>query len=180
MEFNQVAASRRSIRHYDAEKSVSQGQIEEMIEAAILAPSWKNSQTARYHVVMNPDLVETLRTDCLPAFNVANSAGASALIVTSFVKGRSGFNPDGTPSNELGDGWGLYDLGLHNENLVLKASDLGLDTLIMGIRDAGKLRALLEIPQEEIPVSVIAVGIRSQEASMPRRKTVADITTFFI
>ena len=31
--------------------------------------------------------------------------------------------------------------GLHNENLILKARDLGLDTLIMGIRDADKIRA---------------------------------------
>ena len=48
MEFDKVIESRRSIRHYDAEKKVSREQIEEMLEAAIQAPSWKNSQTARY------------------------------------------------------------------------------------------------------------------------------------
>lgn len=179
MEFDKVIESRRSIRHYDAEKKVSREQIEEMLEAAIQAPSWKNSQTARYYVVMGQELLETVRTDCLPEFNANNVSGASALIVTSFVKSRSGFGPDGIPSNELGEGWGFYDLGLHNEHLVLKAADLGLDTLIMGIRDADKLRALLDIPKEEIIVAVISVGYRAQDAAMPKRKSVAEIARFY-
>lgn len=179
MEFNKVVESRRSIRHYDAMRPVGREQIEEMLEAAVQAPSWKNSQTARYYVVMEPELLETVRTTCLPAFNAVNVSGAPVLIVTSFVKNRSGFNTDGSPSNELGDGWGFYDLGIHNEHLVLKAADLGLDTLIMGIRDAGKLRALLEIPEEEIVVSVISVGYRSQDAAMPMRKSITEIARFF-
>lgn len=178
-EFDKVIESRRSIRRYDAGKTVKKEAIEEMLAAAIQAPSWKNSQTARYYVVMDPVLVETVRTTCLPAFNAANVSGAPVLIVSSFVKNRSGFGPDGTPANELGDGWGFYDLGIHNEHLVLKATDLGLDTLIMGIRDADKLRGILEIPEEEIIVSVISVGHRSQDASMPKRKSVAEIAKFF-
>lgn len=179
MEFNKVVETRRSIRHYDAGKPVSREQIEEMLAAAIQAPSWKNSQTARYYAVMEPKLLEEVRTTCLPAFNASNVSGAPVLIVTSFVKGISGFGPGGDPSNELGDGWGFYDLGIHNEHLVLKAVDLGLDTLIMGIRDADRLRALLDIPEEEIVVSVISVGYRSQDADMPKRRPVAEIARFF-
>ena len=179
MEFNKVVETRRSIRHYDADQPVSREQIEKMLKAAIQAPSWKNSQTARYYVVMEPELLETVRTACLPAFNANNVSGAPALIVTSFVRNLSGFNTDGTPSNELGDGWGFYDLGIHNEHLILKAADLGLDTLIMGIRDADKLRSLLDIPEEEIIVAVISVGHRSQDAVMPKRKAVAEIARFF-
>ena len=33
-------------------------QIEQMIEAAIQAPTWKNSQTGRYHVVMSQPLLD--------------------------------------------------------------------------------------------------------------------------
>ena len=32
----------------------------------------------------------------------------------------------GSPVNEAGDGWGYYDLGLQNDNLLLKAAELGL------------------------------------------------------
>lgn len=179
MEFNRVIEARRSIRHYDESRQVSRTMVEEMIEAAILAPSWKNSQTARYHVVMDANLLEAVKTTCLPAFNAANVKGAPVLIISCFVRDRSGYNPDGTPSNELGNGWGIYDLGLHDQNLVLKAADLGLDTLIMGIRDVDKLRELLGIPEQEVIVSVISVGYRSQDAAMPKRKAVSDIAKFY-
>ena len=65
---------------------------------------------------------------------------------------------DGSPTNELGNGWGYYDCGLQNMNLLLKAEELGLSTLIMGIRDAEKLRDVFHIPLEESIVSVISVA----------------------
>ena len=79
----------------------------------------------------------------------------------------------------LGEGWGCYDLGLQNENLVLKAKDMGLDTLIMGIRDSEKLREYLEIPASQEVVSVIAVGYGAIRPEMPARKNVEDIAKFF-
>ena len=54
---------------------------------------------------------------------------------------------------------GRYDLGMHNQNLLLKAKDLGLDTLVMGIRDAGKLRELLSIGEDQDVAAVIAPWI---------------------
>ncbi len=43
--------------------------------------------------------------------------------------------------NELGNGWGCYDLGLQNENLILKAKELGYGTLIMGLRATSSVRS---------------------------------------
>ncbi|MDP2842713.1 MAG: nitroreductase family protein [Acetobacterium sp.] len=62
---------------------------------------------------------------------------------------------------------------------ILKAIDLGLDTLVMGIRDTDKIREILSISQDETIVSVIALGYRVQEPKMPKRKTVAEIVKFF-
>lgn len=72
--------------------------------------------------------------------------------------------------NEVGEGWGCYDLGLQNENLVLKAKDMGLDTLIMGIRNSEKLREYLEIPASQEVVSVIAVGYGAIKPEMLMKK----------
>lgn len=47
----------------------------------------------------------------------------------------------------MGNGWGCYDLGLQNENFVLKAAELGYGTLIMGLRDGEQLRKVLDIPE---------------------------------
>lgn len=177
MEFSQLLRERRSIRHFDG-RPTDPALLRSLLEAAVLAPSWKNSQTARYTVVTSPELLQRIRNEALPEFNAANCAGAGALIVAGFVRGRSGFDRDGTPVNELGDGWGAYDLGLQNENLVLQARELGLDTLIMGIRDEVRLRELLGIDPAVAVVSVIAVGYRAQDAEMPQRKSVDEFARF--
>lgn len=178
MELQKVIETRRSVRKYDASRKVTKEQISEIVQAAIQAPSWKNSQTARYHVVLSDELIETMLNDCLPEFNAKNSEGA-ALVVTTFVANRAGFNREGQPDNEVGNGWGFYDLGLHNENFVLKAKEIGLDTLIMGIRDEKKIREVLQIPEAETIVAVIALGYGEQEPEMPKRKKPEDIVTYY-
>lgn len=179
MELQTVLENRRSIRAYDPEKKVEKSQIEEMIQAAIYAPSWKNSQTARYYVAMSEEVKEKIRTECMPEMNAAKVQDAPVLIVTTFVGHRSGFERDGQPTNEAGEGWGFYDMGLHNGNLLLKATELGLDTLVIGIRDADKLRSVLSIPETEIVGAVIAVGYRAVDPQMPPRKSVEDIAKFY-
>lgn len=54
MELNECMAGRRSIRNFKP-VNVSRENIEKMIEAAILAPSWKNSQVSRYYICDEPD-----------------------------------------------------------------------------------------------------------------------------
>lgn len=179
MEFSELLEKRRSIRAYDPDKKVSKETIEELIKAAGKAPSWKNSQTGRYYVIMSETMLSEIKSECLAAFNARNCADAPVLIVTAFVKSISGFNADGTPVNNLGEGWGAYDLGLQNENLVLKASELGLDTLIMGIRDEEKLREKLSVPENEEIAAVISVGYRAADPAAPKRKELSEIAKFF-
>lgn len=179
MELQDVLNERRSIRNYDADKKVTKEQLEIIINAAILAPSWKNLQTSRYYCILSDEMIKEFSDKCLPEFNQKNSAGAGALIVTTFVKGLVGFDNGGNPVNEAGDGWGYYDLGLQNENLLLKATELGLDTLVMGIRDGEAIREMLNIPETENVVAVIAVGYKAKEANMPKRKELEEIAKFF-
>ena len=50
MELQEAIQKRRSVRHYK-NQPVEKEKINEMIQAAVLAPSWKNSQVSRYYVV---------------------------------------------------------------------------------------------------------------------------------
>lgn len=177
MELQDVIEKRRSIRKY-LNKPVSRENIEAMIDAAILAPSWKNSQVTRYYVVDSEEMLKQVK-DALPEFNYNNVIDAPVLIVPTIVLNRSGFERDGTPTNELGNGWGYYDCGLHNMNLILKATELGLGTLVIGIRDAKKIQEILNISDQEAIVSVIAVGYPDIEPTKPKRKQVEDITKYY-
>lgn len=177
MELQNALEQRRSVRNYNRKK-VPHEYLCQMIDAAILAPTWKNSQVIRYHVVENQMILEKVK-QTLASFNYENVKDAPVLIVSSIVQNRSGFERDGTPSTEVGNEWGFYDSGLHHMNLLLKATELGLSTLVMGIRDAQKLKEILSIEENEAITSIIAVGYSDFHPEKPKRKTVADITKFY-
>lgn len=177
MELSKVIETRRSVREY-INKPVEVEKLREIIKFAGLAPSWKNSQVSRYYVVTSEEKLAQVKLALSP-YNQKNMTDAPALIVTSIVLNRSGYEKDGTPTNELGNGWGFYDCGLQSMNLLLKATELGLSTLVMGIRDNEKIKELLDIPDTEAVVSVIGVGYSEAEPLMPKRKEVDDIAKFF-
>ena len=175
MEFQELITARRSIRKYDG--AVSRSDLNAILRVAQQAPSWKNQQTSRCYAVVTPETLEDLRAAALPSFN-RNSSAKAALVVTTYVRDVVGFS-DGTPVNEIGNGWGASDLGLHDAYLILAAKDMGYDTLIMGIRDAEVIREKLGIPANEEIMSVIAVG-RPAETPAPRpRKAPDEVTKFF-
>ncbi len=179
MELSTALETRRSIRAYEAGKTLDEATIEALIYAAQQAPSWKNSETGRYYVINTPEKVESAIASCLPAFNQERSKNAAALIVTAFEKGQSGHGPEGQPTDELADGWGAYDLGLQNANLMLKAAELGLGTLVMGLRDIAKLRELLNIPDSQILGPVIAIGAPAESPAKPVRLEQEEILHIF-
>ena len=102
--------------------------------------------------------VTRFRQECLPEMNAGKGENA-VLIISTFVHNRAGFQKDGTADNELGNGCACYDLGLRNENLILKAEELGYGTLIMGIRDAEKIREMCSIPETETELAGDWLGL---------------------
>ena len=89
MEYAQLLESRRSIRKYKPGMKISEDQIKVMIDAAIQAPTWKNSQTGRYYVAISEDKINYLKNQCLPSFNAASCENAVALIVTAYETKRA-------------------------------------------------------------------------------------------
>lgn len=176
MEINNVINKRRSIRKY-VDKEVEHEKLVQLINAAIKGPTWKNSQTGRYYILEDKELLKQFHEKCLPEFNSKNATNAK-IIVTTFRKHISGYDKDGTPSTVLEDLWGSYDLGLCNQNMLLKAVELGLGTLVMGIYNREPIYELLNIPRDEVIMAVIAVGYPDIDPDMPKRKTVEEVAKF--
>ena len=177
MELREVMQKRKSIRQY-LTTPVEEEKVKTMIEAAILAPTWKNAQEIRYYVAVSEEKRQAV-LDALGEGNRKKTQNAPVFLISAVILNRAGFQKDGTADNELGNGWGYYDLGLHDENLILRARELGLDTLIMGIRDEKAIREALSIPENELLGAVIAVGYRAINPDKPKRKTVDDILKLF-
>lgn len=176
MTLTDIAAHRRSIRKYNG-RPVSRQELESLVRFAQEAPSWKNQQTSRYHIVCSPEAIAAAR-QCLGGSNPQKTEGVGALVVTTFKHDIVGHTA-GVPDNEGANGWGWYDLGLQNAYLLLKAAELDIDTLVIGIRHADQLRALLQIPDDETVGAVIAVGHRVDDAQRPPRKPLDEIVRFY-
>lgn len=174
--FSEVMKTRRSVRNYDASKTISQEEVRTLLAETQEAPSWANQQPSRYYVTMTPEKVDAVRE--LIGMNKERTAGASVFIVSTFERGKSGFFRD-EATNEIGDGWGAYDNGLSNAYLVLQARAMGFDTLIMGMRDGDGLRTLFGIPDSETVMAVIALGYRAEEPNRPERKNLDEVVRFF-
>ena len=175
--FDDIVASRRSVRDYDASKSISREEVMELIKCAQEAPSWANQQPSKYYVAMSPEKVAAVK-ELVGEGNKRNTAGAPVMIVSTYVKSRSGFFRN-NPANEIGDGWGAYDNGLSNAYFILKARELGFDTLIMGMRDSDALRKLFAIPDDECVMAVISLGYRASDPNRPDRKSGNEVVKFF-
>lgn len=69
MELQKTLENRLSVRAYDATTKVSQKTLEDLVKAAQLAPSWKNSQTGRFYFIVSEPLLTNFKESCLPPFN---------------------------------------------------------------------------------------------------------------
>jgi nitroreductase len=174
--FDDVITSRRSVRKYDASKKISEAEVRDLIKAVQDAPSWANQQPTKYYVAISPEKLAAVQD--MVGGNKERIKDAPVLIVSTYERGKSGFF-QGEQSNEVGDGWGAYDNGLSNCYLILKARAMGFDTLIMGMRDADKLRELFSIPENETVMAVISLGYRAEEPNRPERKNLDEIVKIF-
>ena len=168
---------RRSIRAFSQEP-VSHELIAEVVETASYAPSCKHTQIVRY-IAVEGELKDKIAA-CTSAYarNGEIIAAAPMVMVMTIIKGRSGFERDGSFSTHRGEGWQMFDAGVASEAFCLAAHEKGLGTVIMGIFDDDKVAELLELPEGRDVIALIPVGYPAETPTAPRRKPVEEMVTF--
>lgn len=169
--------TRRSVRRFHADVP-GRALVEQVIDAARFAPSWKNTQTARYTVVESAALREQICAQMLPEFNAATVKSAPLLVAMTTVHGRSGYERDGSPTTGKGDRWEYFDAGIACQSFCLAAHELGLGTVVLGIYDEAQLPAALGVPEGEVLTALIALGYPDEAPSAPRRKSPEELTRY--
>lgn len=169
--------TRRSIRQF-TNQEVSKETLEDLVQTAAFAPSWKNTQTTRYIAITDPETKSRLAEQCCGEHNQGIINSAPVLVATTIVDKRSGFERDGSYSTIREDNWQAFDNGIATQTFCLAANDKGLGTVIMGLYDINKAEEILEIPEGQLLMALIAVGYPDQEPVAPKRKTVEDLLTF--
>ena len=174
MDFNKLVLVRESCRSYDKTKEVEAEKLDEILEAARLAPSACNGQP--YHL-----------TVCRG--NAANEAKryVMGMGMNKFCEDVPVFvvisEEDYVKSAAVGakikkNDYRSMDIGLACAYLTCRAAELGLGTCILGWFDDEKLRALCKIKH---PVRlVIAVGYPKEELPprTKKRKALSELVTY--
>ena len=168
---------RRSIRAF-TQDPISHELIADIVETASYAPSWKHTQIVRY-IAVEGELKDKIAA-CTSAYarNGEIIAAAPMVIAVTIIKGRSGFERDGSFSTHRGEGWQMFDAGVASEAFCLAAYEKGLGTVIMGIFDDDKVAELLDIPEGRDVVALIPVGYPAETPVAPRRKSVEEMVIF--
>jgi len=165
--------TRRSTRSF-LDTPVEKALIEKLVFEAQFAPTWKNSQTTRFTAVTDKALLSEIG-GALPSFNAAVLKSTPLLFAVSAVTKRSGFDRDGTPTTILGEAYTYFDCGATVQTLCLAAHELELGTVILGIFDPVKIKSVLDIPENEDLVVLVACGYGRGEAQMPKRRGLEEV-----
>lgn len=171
--------TRRSIRKFQ-DKKVPREILEQIVADAAYAPSWKNTQIARYHIIEDQDVRKTIAEEYTLgfAYNTGTLTRAPQVVVLSAKKGRSGMEKDGTCSTSKGESWLMFDAGVAAQTFCLAAWEHGVGSVIMGIFDAEKVAELLQLPEDEVAVALIPVGYPDEAPNAPKRKPVEELVQF--
>ncbi len=163
MEFMDVVRMRRSVRKYK-QTPVPRIDVEYVLEAARLAPSWGNKQCWRYIVVTDQAMRKRITmTDW--------AAGAPVVIVACADPTKAG-NRDGKP-------YYMLDVGISMEHLCLAAAERGLGTCWLGGQiDEVAVREALEVPESHRVVALTPLGYPDESPVAKERKLMADMVSW--
>ncbi len=170
MDIFQVIRDRRSIRKYK-DIPVEREKIDQVLDAARLAPSWKNLQCWRFLVLTAPEKKEAL----LSAFGEDNP-GKKA-----FLQAPVAIVVCADPSeSDLNHGieYFVADVAIAFEHICLAAHALGLGTCWMGMFDEADMKVKLGIPDTVRVVGVTPLGYPDQEPKPRPRKELSEIAFF--
>lgn len=177
MTAKECITGRRSIRKF-ADKPVPHELLEKIVETASYAPSWKNTQIVRY-IAVEGETKQKL-AQCTSAYtkNGMIMENAPVVIAVAIIKGRCGYERDGSFTTDRGDSWQMFDAGVASEAFCLSAYENGLGSVIMGIFDHKEAAELLELPENMDLVTLIPIGYPDEAPAAPKRKTVEELLSY--
>ena len=182
MEFSQLLTARRSCRSFDS-TPVTEEQIEAILQAGCWAPSPLNLQPWEFIVVTDPGIKKQVKEAAEKAKNeVIDADGpgwvkkysadfvqdAPLLLVVVFNPGKGGLGAFfGQPHGALQAASACI------QNMMLKASELGLESLWFTFFRPDVLHPVFDLPEKLEIAGVIALGKPAEEPkAMPRRDPV--------
>ena len=102
----------------------------------------------------------------------------TAILILTYVTGRSGYDRDGSFSTKKEDRWQMFDAGIAAQTFCLVAHEKGLGTVIQGYFDEEAIRKVVEIPEDQEVAALIPLGYPDIDPEAPPRKDASKLLTF--
>lgn len=153
---------RRSIRKY-TNVPVSSGDIENLLRAAMSAPSGFNQRLWEFIIITDRDLLNAI-TRIHPYSQMLKEAPLAIMVCADLKKDKHA------------EGWASYwiqDCAAATENILIEAVHLGLGAVwISGYPREDVVtgfKKLFKLPVNIIPLSIISIGHPAEEKETPDR-----------
>lgn len=167
MDLSTNMKKRRSIRKYKPD-AVPFSDVMLCLEAARIAPSWKNTQCWRYVVVSSPE-----QKSALGAAVNYNPGGADTYANAPYIIVQCA----DTQGSEFWDEkqYFMMDMGISFDHLILQATALGLGTCWVGAFPEAAVRDVLDIPENIRVTALTPLGYPAEQPAARPRRDMADI-----
>jgi nitroreductase len=170
MEFSEVLAKRRSVRHFNAKLDVSDEDTRALIEAAVVAPTAGNIQPWRFTIVRSIEARERLAEALQQRW-----ATAAPVVIVVCVDPRPCYARFGERGERL---YAIQDTALAAHNILLAAVDRGLASCWIGAFNADAVREAIGVAAPIEPVAVLPVGYSAESAGRPARRPLSEVANW--
>ena len=169
MEFSKVVGSRRSVRHFDSNLTVSDEDVRALLLAAVAAPTAGNIQPWRFTVIKSLEARERLAA----ALHQRWATSAPVIIVVS-VDPRPCAARFGARGEQL---YAIQDTAAAAQNILLAATDRGLGSCWIGAFDDAAVAEAIGLSDPVTPVAILPIGHSAESAGKPSRRQLDEVMT---
>ncbi|WP_296880004.1 nitroreductase family protein [Thomasclavelia sp.] len=144
--------TRQSIRKYQ-DKAVEMEKIDIILEAAMNAPTARNTQEWEFMVITNRDALDKM-TELSPYTTMMKEAPVAILVYANMQKA-------------INHEYALINCAAAIENLIIEATHLELGTCWCGIAPVDerieKFKQYFNLTDDQYPVGVVAIGYSNEK-----------------
>lgn len=165
MELLDVIKGRRSIRSYQ-NKKIPKHLLEEIMEAAIWAPTGSNAQAWKFIVVDNDADIKNIKSLSPGIFNIP----AAIVVVCRDLKRAYDIG------SEIGrDVLSIMDISMASQNIMLRACDLGIGSCAVRSFGLTAVKRFLDLPNYLSPELLITLGYPEKIPDPPERRKIDEV-----
>ena len=166
MKFLELAKKRYSVRAYQA-KPIEDGELQEVLEAARIAPTAANRQPFQLIVIST----KRREGELLRIYNKPWFVQAPVIICACSIQSESWVRQNGKKYCDV-------DVAIAMDHLILAATDLGLGTCWVGAFNPEEAKKVLNLADDLEPVVFTPLGYPNDKLNIKTRRPMEELVYY--